>query len=149
PGRRPRRLACGPHPRHRAGCRGISRVARPAGRGDAAPLRGARGRRLVGHPPRGGAAERPDHDHHAGGQRAMSAHSHPDAPIWRQPLPVWAIAFASVIAFMGIGLVDPILPAIAEQLEATPVETELLFTSYLAITGIMMLFTSWVSSRIG
>ncbi len=62
---------------------------------------------------------------------------------------MWAIAFASVIAFMGIGLVDPILPAIAEQLEATPVETELLFTSYLAITGIMMLFTSFVSSRIG
>lgn len=79
----------------------------------------------------------------------MSAHAPADTPIWRQPLPVWAIAFASVIAFMGIGLVDPILPAIAEQLEATPVETELLFTSYLAITGIMMLFTSWVSSRIG
>lgn len=79
----------------------------------------------------------------------MTAHAPAETPIWKQPLPVWAIAFASVIAFMGIGLVDPILPAIAEQLEATPVETELLFTSYLAITGVMMLFTSWVSSRIG
>ncbi|GAT72894.1 permease of the major facilitator superfamily [Microbacterium sp. HM58-2] len=50
---------------------------------------------------------------------------------------------------MGIGLVDPILPAIAESLEATPVETELLFTSYLAVTGLAMLVTSWISSRIG
>jgi predicted MFS family arabinose efflux permease len=50
---------------------------------------------------------------------------------------------------MGIGLVDPILPAIAESLEATPVQTELLFTSYLAVTGIAMLVTSWISSRIG
>ncbi|GLJ62312.1 MFS transporter [Microbacterium barkeri] len=62
---------------------------------------------------------------------------------------VWAVAFASVVAFMGIGLVDPILPAIAEQLHATPAESELLFTSYLVITGLMMLFTSFVSSRIG
>ncbi|WP_208545088.1 MFS transporter [Rathayibacter sp. VKM Ac-2760] len=69
--------------------------------------------------------------------------------ILRQPLAVWAVAFAAVIAFMGIGLVDPILPAIAESLEATPTETSLLFTSYLVITGIVMFFTSWLSSRIG
>jgi predicted MFS family arabinose efflux permease len=50
---------------------------------------------------------------------------------------------------MGIGLVDPILPAIAKDLEATPTETEMLFTSYLVITGIAMFFTSWISSRIG
>ena len=71
------------------------------------------------------------------------------ASIWRQPMQVWAVAFASVVAFMGIGLVDPILPAIAEQLHATPAESELLFTSYLVITGLMMLFTSFVSGRIG
>jgi MFS family permease len=69
--------------------------------------------------------------------------------ILRQPKQVWAVGFACVIAFMGIGLVDPILPAIAADLEATPTETELLFTSYLLITGAAMLFTSWVSSRIG
>lgn len=69
--------------------------------------------------------------------------------VWNQPMQVWAVAFASVVAFMGIGLVDPILPAIAEQLRATPAESELLFTSYLVITGIMMLFTSFISSRIG
>lgn len=68
---------------------------------------------------------------------------------WKQPAQVWAVAFASVVAFMGIGLVDPILPAIAESLEASPVETELLFTSYLLVTGLAMLVTSWISSRIG
>jgi ACDE family multidrug resistance protein len=69
--------------------------------------------------------------------------------ILHQPKAVWAVAFACVVAFMGIGLVDPILPAIAADLQATPAETELLFTSYLVITGIAMFFTSWLSSRIG
>ncbi len=82
----------------------------------------------------------------------MSAHGTAPAPagsIFRQPMQVWAVAFASVIAFMGIGLVDPILPAIAKSLRATPTQAELLFTSYLLITGLAMLITSWVSSRIG
>ncbi|MEL4319834.1 MFS transporter [Leifsonia sp. YIM 134122] len=69
--------------------------------------------------------------------------------ILKQPKAVWAVAFACVVAFMGIGLVDPILPAIAADLQASPTETEFLFTSYLVITGIAMFFTSWVSSRIG
>jgi MFS family permease len=69
--------------------------------------------------------------------------------MFRQSKQVWAVAFASVVAFMGIGLVDPILPAIAKELSATPTQTELLFTSYLLITGLAMLITSWVSSRIG
>ena len=69
--------------------------------------------------------------------------------ILSQPKQVWAVGFACVVAFMGIGLVDPILPAIAEGMDATPTETELLFTSYLLITGVAMLFTSWISSRIG
>src|SRR3954464_6219514 len=50
---------------------------------------------------------------------------------------------------MGIGLVDPILPAIAKDLEATPSQVSLLFTSYFAVTGLCMLLTGWVSSRIG
>ena len=69
--------------------------------------------------------------------------------VWKQPAQVWAVAFACVVAFMGIGLVDPILPAISASLEATPVEAEMLFTSYLFVTGVAMLVTSWVSSRIG
>lgn len=78
----------------------------------------------------------------------MSAHG-ASASILKQPKAVWAVAFACVIAFMGIGLVDPILPAIAQSLQATPTETEMLFTSYLLITGLAMLGTSWLSSRIG
>ncbi|WP_308493700.1 MFS transporter [Microbacterium terrisoli] len=73
----------------------------------------------------------------------------PSGSIWHQPAQVWAVAFACVVAFMGIGLVDPILPAIAESLRADPVQTEMLFTSYLLVTGAAMLITSWVSSRIG
>ena len=80
----------------------------------------------------------------------MSAgHAASAGSILRQPKAVWAVAFSCVIAFMGIGLVDPILPAIAASLQATPTETELLFTSYLLVTGLAMLATSWVSSRIG
>ncbi|GAA1991736.1 MFS transporter [Microbacterium pumilum] len=80
--------------------------------------------------------------------RPTSTHSKP-VSVWHQPMRVWAVAFACVVAFMGIGLVDPILPVIAEQLDATPVQTELLFTSYLLVTGLAMLVTSFVSSRIG
>ncbi|WKN49656.1 MFS transporter [Nocardioides sp. Arc9.136] len=69
--------------------------------------------------------------------------------ILKQPRAVWAVAFACVIAFMGIGLVDPILKEIAAQLEATPSQVSLLFTSYMAVMGIAMLVTGVVSSRIG
>jgi MFS transporter, ACDE family, multidrug resistance protein len=67
----------------------------------------------------------------------------------KQPRAVWAVAFACVIAFMGIGLVDPILKPIADQLDATPSEVSLLFTSYMAVMGVAMLITGVVSSRIG
>ncbi|WP_148572890.1 MFS transporter [Nocardioides caldifontis] len=69
--------------------------------------------------------------------------------ILRQPRAVWAVAFACVIAFMGIGLVDPILKEIAAKLEATPSQVSLLFTSYMAVMGVAMLVTGVVSSRIG
>jgi ACDE family multidrug resistance protein len=66
-----------------------------------------------------------------------------------QPRAVWAVAFAAVVSFMGLGLVDPILPAIATSLHASPSQVELLFTSYFAFTGISMLISSVVASRIG
>jgi MFS transporter, ACDE family, multidrug resistance protein len=68
---------------------------------------------------------------------------------WSQPKSVWAVAFAAVVSFMGLGLVDPILPAIAKNLHASPSQVELLFTSYFAVTGISMLASSVVASRIG
>ncbi|WP_235978208.1 MFS transporter [Streptomyces lycii] len=69
--------------------------------------------------------------------------------ILRQPMAVWATAGAAVVAFMGIGLVDPILPSIAKGLDATPSQVSLLFTSYFLITAVAMLVTGFVSSRIG
>ncbi|MGE3288439.1 MAG: MFS transporter [Pseudonocardia sp.] len=69
--------------------------------------------------------------------------------ILRQPRAVWAVAFACVISFMGIGLVDPILPALSSQLNASPSQVTLLFTSYLVVTAVAMLVTGWVSSRLG
>lgn len=68
---------------------------------------------------------------------------------FRQPKAVWAVAFACVISFMGIGLVDPILPSLASKLQASRSQVELLFTSYLVVTAVAMLVTGWVSSRLG
>ncbi|MGZ4549358.1 MAG: MFS transporter [Blastococcus sp.] len=69
--------------------------------------------------------------------------------MFKQPKAVYAVALACVVSFMGIGLVDPILPAIAHQLDATPSQVTLLFTSYLVVTAVAMLGTNWVSSRLG
>ena len=69
--------------------------------------------------------------------------------ILRQPRAVWAVAFACVVTFMGIGLVDPILKEIAAKLDASPSQVSLLFTSYMAVMGVAMLITGAVSSRIG
>ena len=78
-----------------------------------------------------------------------NAGSEDQGSILRQPKAVWAVAFACVIAFMGLGLVDPILPAIASQLNATQSQVELLFTSYFLVTGVAMIITGVVSSRAG
>ncbi|SFM15204.1 Predicted arabinose efflux permease, MFS family [Paenibacillus sp. 1_12] len=67
----------------------------------------------------------------------------------KQPKAVWAVFFACIIAFMGLGLVDPILPAIASKLNATQSEVTLLFTSYNAVMAVAMLITGVISSRIG
>lgn len=84
----------------------------------------------------------------------MSSHNHLHSPregqsLLQQPRSVWAVFFACIIAFMGIGLVDPILPAIAKQLHASQSEVTLLFTSYNAVMAVAMLITGTVSSRLG
>ncbi len=66
-----------------------------------------------------------------------------------QPKTVWVTAFAAVIAFMGIGLVDPILNTITEELGATPSQTTLLFGSYLGVQVVAMLLTGVMSYRFG
>jgi MFS transporter, ACDE family, multidrug resistance protein len=68
---------------------------------------------------------------------------------WRQPKAVWATAFAAVVGFMGIGLVDPILTSIAAGLNASASQVSLLFTSYFAVIAAMMLITGFVATRIG
>ncbi|GAA3379394.1 MFS transporter [Streptomyces sannanensis] len=79
----------------------------------------------------------------------MSAPHGKAASPFKQPKAVWAVAFACVISFMGIGLVDPILPALAESLHASPSQVSLLFSSYLIVTAVAMLIVGWVSSHLG
>ncbi|HET7327957.1 MAG TPA: MFS transporter [Nocardioidaceae bacterium] len=80
----------------------------------------------------------------------MTPTRHEDSrSLWHQPKAVYAVAFACVIAFMGIGLVDPILKPIAEDLHASPSQVSLLFTSYMAIMGVAMLVTGVAASRFG
>ncbi|MET1072943.1 MAG: MFS transporter [Umezawaea sp.] len=79
----------------------------------------------------------------------MSEHPKLLDAIKGQPRPVWITAFAAVIAFMGIGLVDPILLSIAEGLNATPSQVTLLFSSYLGVQVLAMLFTGAMAARFG
>ncbi|HZV50143.1 MAG TPA: MFS transporter [Candidatus Dormibacteraeota bacterium] len=67
----------------------------------------------------------------------------------RQPRAVWATAFAACVAFMGIGLVDPILPTIARGLRASAWEVELLFTTYIAVMAGAMFVTGAIATRYG
>ncbi len=69
--------------------------------------------------------------------------------IYGQPRAVWAVLGAGIVAFMGIGLVDPILPIIAKGLHASNSQVELLFTSYFLIIGISNLLAGFAATRIG
>lgn len=80
--------------------------------------------------------------------RMSTPHGRAASP-FKQPKAVWAVAFACVISFMGIGLVDPILPALAENLHASPSQVSLLFSSYLIVTAVAMLVVGWISSHLG
>ncbi len=71
----------------------------------------------------------------------MSRHGFPRA--------VLATAFATMIAFMGIGVVDPILPVIGRQMGATPAQVEMLFTTYIAVMSLAMLISGVLSTRLG
>lgn len=58
-------------------------------------------------------------------------------------------AFAAFLAFMGIGVVDPILPSIAEQIGASHWQVEMLFTSYIVIMAVMMVPSGILAARLG
>ena len=57
--------------------------------------------------------------------------------------------FATFLAFMGIGVVDPILPTIAHQIGATHWQVEMLFTAYLLTMAVMMIPAGLWASRFG
>lgn len=67
----------------------------------------------------------------------------------RFPPAVWATAFATLIAFMGIGVVDPLLSLIGKAMGATSAQVEWLFTSYIAIMAITMLISGVIATRLG
>ena len=100
-------------------------------------------------PPQDPAAERSDPPAAGGAAQAPPTAPEGGSSLLRQPRAVWAVAAACVIAFMGIGLVDPILKPIGEELDASPSQVSLLFTSYMAVTGVAMLVTGAISSRVG
>ena len=62
---------------------------------------------------------------------------------------VWAVTIAVAFSYMGVGVVDPILPEISSALPASPGQTELLFSTYLFVSAALMFFASWVATRIG
>lgn len=66
-----------------------------------------------------------------------------------QPASVWAISLATAFAFIGIGIVSPILPVISQELDASAPESMLLFTSYLAVSAFTMFFAGYIASKMG
>jgi ACDE family multidrug resistance protein len=57
--------------------------------------------------------------------------------------------FATFLAFSGIGVVDPILPIIAEKIGATHWQVEMLFTAYIFTMAVMMLPAGLFAARFG
>ncbi|PIC82994.1 MFS transporter [Sporosarcina sp. P1] len=68
---------------------------------------------------------------------------------WQLSAPAAAVIAACAVAFMGIGLINPILPRIAQQLGASPSEVSLMLTSYNLIMAFSMLFTGILARRFG
>ncbi|MBP1953719.1 MFS family permease [Halarchaeum rubridurum] len=62
---------------------------------------------------------------------------------------VLAAAFATYVVFLGIGVVDPVLPTIAAAMGASHTMVELLFTSYILVMAIAMLFSGPIATRLG
>lgn len=57
--------------------------------------------------------------------------------------------FATFLAFMGMGVVDPILPDIAQHLGATSWQVELLFTTYIFMMALIMIPAGMLASKLG
>lgn len=57
--------------------------------------------------------------------------------------------FATFLAFMGIGVVDPLLPTIAKSIGASSWQIEMLFTAYIFTMAIMMIPTGIIAPKVG
>ncbi|MGL4848105.1 MAG: MFS transporter [Clostridium sp.] len=57
--------------------------------------------------------------------------------------------FATFLAFMGIGVVDPLLPTIAASIGASSSQIELLFTAYIFTMAIMMIPAGILATKFG
>ncbi|XER05132.1 hypothetical protein SRRS_06130 [Sporomusa rhizae] len=67
----------------------------------------------------------------------------------KNTISMYIIAFATFLAFMGIGVVDPILPIIAKQLGAKHWEIEMLFTAYIFTMAFIMIPAGLAANRFG
>lgn len=61
----------------------------------------------------------------------------------------YVTVFAAFLAFMGIGVVDPLLPIIAKSIGASSWQVEMLFTAYILTMAFMMLPSGIISNKLG
>lgn len=61
----------------------------------------------------------------------------------------WITAAGCLLAFMGIGVVDPLLPSIAASIGASHSQVEMLFTAYIFTMAIMMIPIGIIANKIG
>jgi len=64
-------------------------------------------------------------------------------------IPQKVTVFATFLAFMGMGVVDPILPDIAQHLGANNWQVELLFTTYIFMMALIMIPAGILASQFG
>jgi ACDE family multidrug resistance protein len=80
----------------------------------------------------------------------LTSHSvNPLTKLRQYPPAVLATALATFMAFLGIGVVDPVLPTIAGSMGASHFMVELLFTSYLLVMAAAMFVSGALATRIG
>lgn len=61
----------------------------------------------------------------------------------------WITAAGCLLAFMGIGVVDPLLPSIAASIGASHSQVEMLFTAYIFTMAIMMIPIGIIANKVG
>lgn len=65
------------------------------------------------------------------------------------PTSVWMLFIGIIAALMGMGLIGPVLPTLSTQLNASPSEVTLLYSSYNLVMAVGSLITGAISTRLG